>query len=128
MTFKPGKWQTEINVRDFIQQNYTPYEGDASFLAGPTEATTKLWEKCCDLFQKERENGGVLDMDTKVVSTITSHGAGYIDKDLETIVGVQTDAPLKRSMQPFGGIRMAETACKSYGYEVDPEVSEIFTK
>ena len=128
MTFKPGKWQSEINVRDFIQQNYTPYEGDASFLAGPTEATTKLWEKCCDLFKQERENGGVLDMDTKVVSTITSHGAGYIDKDLETIVGVQTDAPLKRSMQPFGGIRMAETACKSYGYEVDASVSEIFTK
>ena len=128
MTFKSGKWQTEINVRDFIQRNYTPYEGDASFLAGPTEATNKLWEKCCDLFQQEREKGGVLDMDTKVVSTITSHGAGYIDKDLETIVGVQTDAPLKRSMQPFGGIRMAETSCKSYGYEVDPEVSEIFTK
>ena len=128
MTFKPGKWQTEINVRDFIQKNYTPYEGDASFLAGPTEATTKLWERCCELFKQERDNGGVLDMDTKVVSTITSHAAGYIDKDLETIVGVQTDAPLKRSMQPFGGIRMAETSCKSYGYELDPEVSEIFTK
>ena len=128
MTFKPGKWQTEINVRDFIQANYTPYDGDASFLAGATQATTKLWEKCCNLFQKERENGGVLDMDTKVVSTITSHGAGYIDKDIETIVGIQTDMPLKRSMQPFGGIRMAETACKSYGYEVDASISEIFTK
>ena len=128
MNFKPGKWQTEINVRDFIQKNYTPYDGDSSFLAGPTEATTKLWEKCCDLFKQERENGGVLDMDTKVVSTIVSHGAGYIDKDLETIVGLQTDAPLKRSLQPFGGIRMAETSCKSYGYEVDSEVSEIFTK
>jgi len=126
--FVPGKWQQEINVRDFIQRNYTLYEGDSSFLAGPTEATTKLWQECCDLFKKERENGGVLDMDTRVVSTITSHGAGYIDKELETIVGLQTDAPLKRSMQPFGGIRMAETACKSYGYEVDPEVSEIFTK
>ena len=128
MNFKPGKWQTEINVRDFIQKNYTPYDGDSSFLAGPTEATTKLWEKCCDLFKQERDKGGVLDMDTKVVSTIVSHGAGYIDKDLETIVGLQTDAPLKRSLQPFGGIRMAETSCKSYGYEVDPEVSEIFTK
>ena len=126
--FVGGKWQQEINVRDFIQKNYTPYDGDSSFLAGPTDATTKLWQECCDLFKKERENGGVLDMDTKIVSTITSHGAGYIDKDLETIVGVQTDAPLKRSMQPFGGIRMAEGACSSYGYTVDPEVSEIFTK
>lgn len=126
--FVSGKWQQEINVRDFIQKNYTTYEGDASFLAEPTEATTKLWQECCDLLKKERDNGGVLDMDTKVVSTITSHGAGYIDKSLETIVGLQTDAPLKRSMQPFGGIRMAETSCKSYGYEVDPEVSEIFTK
>lgn len=126
--FVSGKWQQEINVRDFIQKNYTPYEGDASFLAEPTEATTKLWQECCDLLKKERDNGGILDMDTKVVSTITSHGAGYIDKSLETIVGLQTDAPLKRSMQPFGGIRMAETSCKSYGYEVDPEVSEIFTK
>ena len=126
--FKPGKWQQEINVRDFIQKNYTLYEGDASFLADPTKATVQLWEECCDLFKKERENGGVLDMDTSVVSTITSHGAGYIDKDLEKIVGLQTDKPLKRSMQPFGGIRMAEGACKSYGYEVDPEVTEIFTK
>ncbi len=126
--FVGGKWQSEINVRDFIQKNYTLYEGDSSFLAGPTEATTKLWEECCELFKKERENGGVLDMDTKIVSTITSHGAGYIDKNLETIVGLQTDAPLKRSLQPFGGIRMAETSCKSYGYEVDSEVSEIFTK
>ena len=126
--FVGGKWQTEINVRDFIQKNYTPYDGDSSFLAGPTEATTKLWQECCELFKKERENGGVLDMDTKIVSTIVSHGAGYIDKDLEQIVGLQTDKPLKRSLQPFGGIRMAETSCKSYGYEVDPEVVEIFTK
>lgn len=126
--FVGGKWQSEINVRDFIQRNYTPYDGDSSFLAGPTEATTKLWQECCDLFKKERENGGVLDMDTKIVSTITSHGAGYIDKDLEKIVGLQTDKPLKRSLQPFGGIRMAETSCKSYGYEVDPEITEIFTK
>ena len=127
-SFVGGKWQQEINVRDFIQKNYTPYEGDSSFLADATEATKKLWQECCDLLKQERDNGGVLDMDTKVVSTITSHGAGYIDKDLETIVGLQTDKPLKRSMQPFGGIRMAETSCKSYGYEVDPEVSEIFTK
>ena len=126
--FVGGKWQSEINVRDFIQKNYTPYDGDSSFLAGPTEATTKLWQECCDLFKKERENGGVLDMDTKIVSTITSHGAGYIDKSLEQIVGLQTDKPLKRSLQPFGGIRMAETSCKSYGYEVDPEITEIFTK
>lgn len=126
--FIGGKWQQEINVRDFIQKNYTPYEGDSSFLAEATESTKKLWQECCDLLKKERDNGGVLDMDTKIVSTITSHGAGYIDKNLETIVGLQTDAPLKRSMQPFGGIRMAEGACKSYGYEVDPEVSEIFTK
>ena len=127
-SFVGGKWQQEINVRDFIQKNYTPYDGDSSFLAEPTGATTKLWQECCDLLKKERENGGVLDMDTKIVSTVTSHGAGYIDKDLETIVGLQTDKPLKRSMQPFGGIRMAESACKSYGYEVDSEVSEIFTK
>ena len=126
--FISGKWEQEINVRDFIQKNYTPYEGDSSFLADATDATKKLWQECCDLLKKERDNGGVLDMDTKIVSTITSHGAGYIDKILETIVGLQTDAPLKRSMQPFGGIRMAETSCKSYGYEVDPEVSEIFTK
>lgn len=127
-SFVGGKWQQEINVRDFIQRNYTPYEGDSSFLADATDATKKLWQECCDLLKQERDNGGVLDMDTKVVSTITSHGAGYIDKNLETIVGLQTDKPLKRSMQPFGGIRMAETSCKSYGYEVDPEVSEIFTK
>ena len=126
--FVSGKWNNEINVRDFIQNNYTLYEGDSSFLAGPTEATTKLWQECCDLFKKERENGGVVDMDTSVVSSITSHGAGYIDKDIESIVGLQTDAPLKRSMQPFGGIRMAEGACKSYGYQVAPEISEIFTK
>jgi formate C-acetyltransferase len=126
--FVSGKWQQEINVRDFIQKNYTLYEGDSSFLEGPTDSTVKLWQECCDLFKKERENGGVVDMDTKVVSSITSHGAGYIDKDLETIVGLQTDAPLKRSMQPFGGIRMAEGACSSYGYQVDPEISEIFRK
>ena len=121
-------WNDEINVRDFIQRNYTEYSGNADFLAEPTEATKSLWAECCDLLKKERENGGVVDMDTKIVSTITSHGAGYIDKNLEKIVGLQTDAPLKRSMQPFGGIRMAQSACKAYGYDVDPEVTEIFTK
>ena len=126
--FIPGKWSKEINVRDFIQRNYTPYEGDSSFLEGPTEATSKLWQECLDLFQKERENMGVLDMDTKIVSTITSHGAGYIDKPLEKIVGLQTDKPLKRALQPFGGIRMAESACEAYDYKVDPEISEIFRK
>ena len=124
--FVSGKWNNEINVRDFIQRNYTPYDGNSDFLAAPTEATTKLWQKCTDLFKKERENGGVLDMDTKIISTVTSHKAGYIDKDLEQIVGLQTDEPLKRSLQPFGGIRMAEGACGSYGYEVDPTVKRIF--
>ena len=126
--FIGGKWQTEINVRDFIQKNYTPYYGNSEFLAEPTSVTQKLWSECCDLFQKEREAGGVLDMDTHVVSTIISHEAGYIDKNLEKIVGLQTDKPLKRSMQPFGGIRMAQSACNLYGYLVDSEISEIFTK
>ncbi|WP_028515056.1 formate C-acetyltransferase [Ruminococcus flavefaciens] len=127
--FTEGRWShTSVNVRDFIKKNYTPYEGDESFLAPPTEATKKLWDKVMDLSRQEREAGGVLDMDTKIISTITSHGAGYIDKDLEQIVGLQTDKPFKRALQPFGGIRMAQQACKEYGYEVDPEVVEIFTK
>ncbi len=126
--FNGGAWTSMIDVRDFIQKNYTPYEGDESFLAGPTDATTKLWEQVLDLFRQERENGGVIDMDTKIVSTVDSHEAGYLNKELETIVGFQTDKPLKRSLQPFGGIRMAEGACKSYGYEVDPEISLIFNK
>ena len=126
--FIGGKWQTEINVRDFIQKNYTPYYGNSEFLAEPTSVTQKLWSECCDLFKKEREAGGVLDMDTHVVSTIISHEAGYIDKNLEKIVGLQTDKPLKSSMQPFGGIRMAQSACNLYGYLVDSEISEIFTK
>lgn len=125
--FNAGEWQKEINVRDFIQKNYTPYDGDDSFLCGPTEATTKLWDQVLDLTKQEREAGGVLDMDTKIVSTITSHGAGYLNKDLETIVGFQTDKPFKRSLQPYGGIRMAEKACSDNGYEVDPEVSEFFS-
>lgn len=125
--FKEGRWSNSVNVRDFIQHNYTPYDGDEEFLAPPTKATEKLWEEVMDLSKKEREAGGVLDMDTKVVSTITSHGPGYIDKELEQIVGLQTDQPFKRSLQPFGGIRMAQNACKEYGYEVDPEVVKIFT-
>ena len=127
--FIPGKWSNdEVNVRDFIQRNYLPYEGDDSFLAPATDATKKLWEEVMALCKKERDNGGVLDADTKVVSTLTSHAPGYIDKELEKIVGVQTDAPLKRSLQPFGGIKMAAEALSMYGYEIDPEVKEIFTK
>ncbi len=127
--FVPGKWcDDEVNVRDFIQRNYTPYEGEADFLAPATEATKKLWDIVCDLSKKEREAGGVLDADTKIVSTLTSHGAGYLDKNLEKIVGVQTDAPFKRALQPFGGIRMSEGALEMYGYQLDPSVKEIFTK
>lgn len=127
--FKPGRWSnTSINLRDFIQKNFTPYDGDDSFLIGPTEATTKLWEQVMELSKKEREAGGVLDMDTKIVSTITSHGPGYLNKDLEKIVGFQTDKPFKRSLQPFGGIRMAMNACEQNGYTVDPEVVKIFTE
>ncbi len=125
--FVGGKWENEINVRDFIQKNYTPYDGDDSFLAGPTQNTKDLWAMVMDLTKKEREAGGVLDMDTKVVSTITSHGPGYLDKSKETIVGFQTDKPFKRSMQPYGGIRMAEKACADNGYTVDPEISEFFS-
>ncbi len=125
--FKPGKWNNEIDVRGFIIKNYTPYDGDDSFLEGPTEDTKALWEQVMELSKQEREAGGVLDMDTKVVSTITSHGAGYLDKDKERIVGFQTDKPFKRSLQPYGGIRMAMKACKDNGYEVDPEVVEYFT-
>ncbi len=127
--FVPGKWNNdEVDVRDFIQRNYTPYEGDASFLAPATEATQKLWNIVLDLSQKEREAGGVLDADTKIVSTLTSHEAGYLDKDLEKIVGLQTDKPFKRALQPFGGIRMSEEALNMYGYTLDPEVKAIFTK
>ncbi len=127
--FVPGKWSDdEVNVRDFIQRNYTPYEGDDSFLEDPTEATTKLWNEILDLSAKERAAGGVLKADTKIISTLTSHKAGYIDKELEKIVGLQTDKPFKRALQPFGGIKMAEQALNMYGYEIDPEVKTIFTK
>lgn len=125
--FKSGMWERQVNVRDFIQKNYTPYDGDDSFLAGPTKATKELWEQVMDLTMQERQAGGVLDMDTKVISTITSHGPGYLDKEKETIVGFQTDKPFKRSLQPYGGIRMAEKACSDNGYKVDPEISEFFT-
>lgn len=127
-TFQRGLWNTEINVRDFIQRNYTPYEGDDSFLAGSTKNTQQLWQQVLELSKQEREAGGVLDMDTDIISTITSHSPGYLDKAKETIVGFQTDKPFKRSLQPYGGIRMAEKACKDNGYQVNPEISEFFTK
>ena len=126
--FVPGKWTEEINVRDFIQRNYKQYDGDDSFLAGPTEATKELWNEVLELLKKERENGGVLDADTDIIGTITSHGPGYINKDLEKIVGLQTDKPLKRALQPFGGIKMSVQACEMYGYKVSDRVKEIFTK
>ncbi|MCL2610757.1 MAG: formate acetyltransferase, partial [Defluviitaleaceae bacterium] len=125
--FEGARWKREINVRDFIISNMTVYEGDETFLEGPTEATTKLWEQVLELSKKEREAGGVLDLDTHIVSTIISHDPGYLNKDLEKIVGFQTDKPFKRSLQPFGGIKMAEGAARAYGYEVDPEISRIFT-
>ncbi|MBU3135527.1 formate C-acetyltransferase [Clostridium gasigenes] len=126
--FKNGQWTKNIDVRDFIQTNYIPYESDASFLAGATSDTTKLWDEVSALFVKERENGGVLDVDTKTVSGINEYEPGYIDQALEKIVGVQTNAPLKRAVMPQGGIRTAEVAAKSYGYEVDSSISEIFSK
>ena len=126
--FNGGNWERFIDVRDFIQKNYTPYEGDDSFLTGPTQNTKDLWAQVMDLTKKEREAGGVLDMDTKVVSTLTSHGAGYLDKDKETIVGFQTDAPFKRGMNVYGGLRMAMKACEDNGYKVDDEIVEFFSK
>ena len=125
--FQSGPWKDEVNVRDFIQRNYTPYAGDESFLEGPTKDTQDLWQDVLNLFEKERENGGVIDMDTSVVSTITSHGPGYIEKNKERVVGLQTDEPLKRALQPNGGIKMAVAACKTHGYEVDPEIVKIYT-
>jgi len=125
--FTSGVWEQEINTRDFIQKNFSFYEGDESFLAGPTAATEALWEQVLELSKKEREAGGVLDMDTEVISTITSHGPGYLDKSKEKIVGFQTDKPFKRSLQPYGGIRMAAKACSDNGYQIDPQVEEFFT-
>lgn len=127
--FTAGRWSnTSVNVRDFIRRNITPYDGDDSFLEGPTDATKQLWEQVTELSKQEREAGGVLDMDTEIVSTITSHGPGYLNKELEKIVGFQTDKPFKRALQPFGGIRMAQQACREYGYEVSQNVVDIFTK
>ena len=129
--FKGRLWKEEINVRDFIQNNYTPYDGDESFLAGPTEATNKLWGKLQELQKEERAKGGVLDMETKVVTGLTAYGPGYIDesmKDLEQVVGLQTDKPLKRAFMPYGGIKMAEESCENYGYTPDPELHKIFTE
>ncbi len=126
--FTTGKWSDRVDVRDFIQRNYTEYTGDEAFLAPATESTLKLWKIVMELSKKEAEAGGVLDMDTGIVSSITSHGPGYLDRELETIVGFQTDKPLKRSLQPYGGIRVAEQACEAYGYKVDEEVEKIFTK
>ena len=126
--FNKGQWQKSVDVRNFIQTNYTAYEGDDSFLAGATEGTKKLWAEVSELFKKERENGGVLDLDTETISGINEYKAGYIDQAFEKIVGVQTDAPLKRAVMPYGGIRMAESAAKAYGYEVSPRISEIFSK
>ena len=125
--FEKGEWKRKIDVRNFIQKNYTPYEGNATFLTGTTEKTKKLWDEVLKLYEKERNsNGSVLDIDTKTISTVSAHEAGYIDKDLEEIVGLQTDAPLKRAIMPFGGIRIVEKSCEAYGREVDPEVDKIF--
>ena len=127
--FEKGDWQNEINVRDFIQRNYTPYEGDSTFLAGPTEKTKKLWDEVLELYKKEKASkGGVLDIDTKTISSVNAYEPGYIDKDLEEIVGLQTDAPLKRAIMPYGGIRIVEKACEAYDKKVDDEVEEIFHK
>ncbi|MBQ8196194.1 MAG: formate acetyltransferase, partial [Oscillospiraceae bacterium] len=124
--FEKGSWVNEIDVRSFIRHNFTPYDGDESFLVGPTQNTKDLWEQVLDLTKQEREAGGVLDMDTKIISTITSHGPAYLDKDKETIVGFQTDKPFKRALMPYGGIRMAEKALSDNGYTIDPEVKEFF--
>ena len=129
--FKGRLWKEEINVRDFVQNNYKPYDGDESFLEGPTEATNKLWGKLQELQKEERAKGGVLDMETKVVAGLTAYGPGYIDesmKELEQVVGLQTDKPLKRAFMPYGGIKMAEESCKNYGYEPNPELHKIFTE
>ena len=127
-SFKGGVWEKEINVRDFIQKNYTPYEGNEEFLSGPTKATNDLWAQVMKLTEEEHKKGGVLDMDTHIISTITSHGPGYLNKDTEKIVGFQTDKPFKRALQPNGGIRMAIKACEDNGYHVDPEIVDFYTK
>ena len=127
--FKGNRWKEKIDVRNFISMNYTPYDGDASFLEEPTEATNKLWGKLQELQKEERAKGGVLDMETEVVTSLTAYGPGYIDedlKDLETVVGLQTDKPLKRAFMPYGGIKMAEQACETYGYKVSDKIKDVF--
>ena len=129
--FEGTKWKDEVNVRDFIQKNYTPYDGNEDFLADSSEATNLLWEELKGLQKEERARGGVLDMETEIVSSLTAYGPGYINeemKDLEAVVGLQTDKPLKRAFMPYGGIRMAEEACRTYGYEPSEKLHEIFTK
>lgn len=125
--FKKGKWMKEVNVRDFIEGNIASYTGDESFLQGATENTKALWEIVSDLTKKERDAGGVLDVDVNTPSTIVSHAPGYLDKDKEQVVGVQTDAPFKRSIQPFGGIKMMIDACKAYGFELPKDIVDMFT-
>ena len=124
--FQPGEWQKSINVRDFIQKNYTPYEGDESFLAGPTQRTQELNHKLSNLLKLEQEFGGVLDIDTETVSSLTSYNPGYLDQEKELIVGLQTDRPLRRGVNPFGGIRMTRDACEAYGYHLSNKVEEEF--
>ena len=124
--FKGNSWRTAVNVRRFIQSNYTPYEGDSSFLCGPTKRTSQLMDKLNDLLRQEREKGGVLDVDTVNVSSLTNYKPGYLDKEKELIVGLQTDAPLKRGVNPFGGIRMARSACEAYGYKLSDTIEQEF--
>lgn len=126
--FNSGDWENEIDVRNFIQLNYTPYTGNGDFLASPTETTKKLWEEVLDLYKQEKENNGVLSIDAETISTISSHNAGYIDKNLEKIVGLQTDSPLKRAIMPNGGIRILERACAAQGVELSKEIKTIYTK
>ena len=126
--FQGGKWQKEINVRSFIQSNYHPYTGDDKFLSTPTEKTKKLWDEILELYKLERQEGGVLDADTKTPSSIDAYEPGYIDKDLEEIVGLQTDKPLKRAIMPAGGIKIVEKSCAAYGLKVDPVTDEIYNK
>ena len=126
--FKGSKWQDEVDVRDFIQNNYKPYNGDESFLEGPKESTNILWAELQKLQKEERAKGGVLDMETEVVSSLTAYGPGYLDKDLEKVVGLQTDKPLKRAFMPYGGIRMSEEACETYGYKPSEKLHENLPK
>ena len=127
-TFKGKKWKDDIDVRDFVLNNYTPYNGDSSFLAGPTANTSALWDELQKLQKEEHEKGGVLDMETDVVTGLTAYGPGYLDKDKEVVVGLQTDKPLKRAFMPYGGIKMAEQSCEMYGYKPSEKLHEIFTK